>query len=140
MLTTLLESRSHQKRDTRATIASVTFHAAIILGAVYATATGASAKDKPDDPTIIHWVPTPEPRTAPKAPAPRRASRSATSAPKPMLQTFPVDVPTSLPSIDVPLASITSEFVQSSIGNRDSSDQATTASPGSGGRYAYDAS
>jgi len=141
MLTTLLESRSHHTRDTRGTIASVTVHAAIILGAVYATATGASAKDQPDEQTIIHYVPAPEPRsTAATTPAPRRASRTATSTPKPVLQSFPVDVPTSLPSIDVPLAPVASEFVPSSIGNRDSADWAATREPGSGERKAYDAS
>lgn len=141
MLTTLLESRSHQTRNSRGTIASVTVHAAIILGAVYATATGASAKDKPDDRTIIHYVPAPEPRSAPATtPAPRRASHSATATPKPVLQSFPVDVPTSLPSIDVPLAPITSEFVPNSIGNRDSADRAATGAPGNSERKAYDVS
>ena len=140
MLTTLLESRSHQTRNSRGTIASVTVHAAIILGAVYATATGASAKDKPDDPTIIHWVPTPEPRSAAAAtPAPRRASHTATATPRRVLQTVPVDVPTSLPSIDVPLAPISSEFISTTRGG-DSSGLATTVEPGSGGRHAYDAS
>jgi TonB family protein len=141
MLTTLLESRSHQTRNSRGAIASVTVHAAIILGAVYATATGASAKDKPDRPTIIHWVPTPEPRSsAATTPAPRRASHTATAMPKPVLQSFPVDVPTSLPSIDVPLAPIASEFVPTAIGDGDSSAGATTVEPGSGGRHAYDVS
>src|SRR5215213_3246986 len=105
MLTNLLESRSHQTRNNRGTIASVTVHAAIILGAVYATATGASAKDHPEERTIIHYVPAPEPRsTAAITSAPRGASRTATSTPKPVPQSFPVDVPTSLPSIDVPVA------------------------------------
>ena len=141
MLTTLLESRSHQTRNSRGTIASVAVHAAIILGAVYATATGASAKDKPDDPTIVHWVPTPEPRSAAATPAPRRrASHTATATPKPEFPSFPIDVPTSLPSVDVPLAPISTEFVQNSIGNRDSTERATIGGSGSGERHAYDAS
>ena len=140
MLTTLLESKSHQTRNNRGTIASIAVHAAIILGAVYATATGAAAKDRPDDPTVLHWVPTPEPRSAAPAPQKHRASPAAKAMPMPVLQSFPVDVPTSLPSIDVALAPITSEFVPNAIGRGDSSQRTTAGESGSGGRHAYDVS
>ena len=140
MLTTLLESRSRQTRNRRGTVASVTVHAAIIVAAVYATATGAAAKDKPDDPTIIHWVPTPEPRAAAPAPTPRQAAGTARVMPRPVFQSFPIDVPTSLPSIEVALAPVTSEFVPNAVGRADSSERAAAGESGSGGRRAYEVS
>jgi TonB family protein len=140
MLSTLLESSSRQTRNNRGTIASVTVHAAIILGAVYATATGAVAKDKPDDPTIIHWVPTQEPRSAAAARAPRHPASTGRVARTPVFQSFPVDVPTSLPSIEVALAPITSEFVPNAIGHADSSQRALAGEQGGGERRAYESS
>jgi len=137
MLTTLLESRSRRVRDNRGTAASVTLHATIIFAAVYATATGTLPKDNPINPPRIHWI-TPAPPFTPSAPA-RADNTPHASSTVPMTRAqIAVDVPTSIPSIDIPLAPVTSEL------SRHSNSSATT-SPASGdtgntGRRAYDAS
>jgi TonB family protein len=137
MLTTLLESRSRRVRDNRGTAASVTLHAAIIFVAAYATATSTISKDNPINPPTIHWV-TPAPPFTPPTPA-RADNTPRTSSTVPITRAqIAVDVPTSIPSIDIPLSPVTSEL------SRNVNSIARTTSPtgdtGSGGRRAYDAS
>ena len=137
MLTTLLESRSRRVRDNRGTAASVTLHAAIIFAAVYATATGTIPKDNPIHSPTIHWI-TPAPPFTPPAPA-RMDNAPRTSSTVPLTRApIAVDVPTSIPSIDIPLSPVTSEL------SRNNSSTAHASSPGgdteNGGRRAYDAS
>ncbi len=118
MLTTLLESRSCRARDNRGTIASVTVHAAIIFAAVYATAAGAPTKDKPGDSVVIHWVPTPPPRSAATTILPEGPARAATLIPIARPVTVPIQIPTSLPAIDVQLSAVTpADFPRSSTGD-----------------------
>ena len=136
MLTTLLESRRLEASDKRGTVASVVLHAAIIFAAVYATATGAPARDKSIDPPAIHWVPTPPPQSATSTPVrDRTPSRSATATPRSPL-VVPINVPTSLPSIDLQAQPITtSDFVRGNPANAGAPNQLIS---GNGGR-AYDA-
>lgn len=137
MLTTLLESKSRRVRDNRGTAASVTLHAGIIFAAVYATATASVPKDNPLNPPTLHYVTIPP--TEPSA-APVRASKaSRTSSTLPTLRApIAVDVPLSIPSINIPLSPAVPELSR----NRNSS--ASAAAPvgeaGNTGRRAYDAS
>src|SRR5258708_2799501 len=137
MLTTLLESRSRRVRDNRGTAASVTLHAAIIFAAVYATATGTIPKDNPINPPSIHWI-TPALPFTPRTPA-RADNMLRTSSTVPMTRAqIAVDVPTSIPSIEIPLSPVTSEL------SRNANSSAHAAPPigdtGDIGRRAYDAS
>jgi protein TonB len=137
MLTTLLESRSRRVRDNRGTAASITLHAAIIFAAVYATATASVPKDNPFNPPALSYVTIP-PASAPAAPA-RADKPSRTSSSVPTLRApIAVDVPTSIPSIDIPLSPLTSEL------SRTLSSSANASAPiggaGNTGRRAYDAS
>ena len=137
MLTTLLESRSHRVRDTRGTAASVTLHAAIIFAAVYATATGTIPKDNPINPPSIHWI-TPAPPFTPPTPA-RVENAPRTTSTVPLTRApITVDVPTSIPSIDIPLSPATSELSQNT--NSSTHTSAPIGDAGNGGRHAYDAS
>jgi TonB family protein len=139
MLTTLLESSSHRTRNTHFAVASATVHAAIIFLAAYATAMGA-AKDRPDDPVVIHWVPIPEPRPAASTAFPDPASRSWSVLPTSRPLSISVDVPSSLPSIDVKLAPVTSDFARSATGTSDAVDRSSAIGSGDDGKGYYDAS
>lgn len=136
MLTTLLESRPNKGSDKRGAVASVVLHATIILAAVYATATGAPAKDKPINPPVLHWVKTPPPPSTNTAVPDRTPRRSATAQPANPLA-VPIEIPTSLPSIDLQAQAVTtSDFVRGSPSNPAVPDQGTAGN----GRRAYDAS
>lgn len=99
MLNTLLESRSHRTRSKGTVLTSAIFHTAVILGAVYATASGVSAHDAPEPPVTIHWVAAPpsDPLTQP-----RRTPRTAPAKHIPSTRRLRValNVPVSLPPID----------------------------------------
>jgi TonB family protein len=137
MLTTLLESRSRRVRDNRGTAASVMLHAAIIFAAVYATATASVPKDNPFNPPALHYVTIP-PTLAPTAPA-RADIASRTSFIVPTVRTpITVDVPTSIPSIDIPLSPVTTEISRNV--NSSTSASAPIGDAGNTGRRAYDAS
>lgn len=117
MLTTLLESRPKKENDKRGAVASVGLHATIIFAAVYATATGAAAKGKPVDPPAIHWV-TPPPRSAASNPVINSTPRSSAATRLANPLTAPIDVPVSLPSIDLQARPVTtSEFVRGTSDN-----------------------
>src|SRR5260221_3271057 len=103
MLTTLLESRSRRVRDTRGTATSVTLHAAIIFAAIYATATASVPRDNPFNPPALEYITIP-PTSAPAAPAHAgKAPHTLSGVPLTHSQ-IAVDIPTSIPSIDIPLA------------------------------------
>jgi TonB family protein len=137
MLTTLLESRQFRPSDKRGAVASVGLHAAIIFAAVYATATGAPAKDGAVDPPAIHWVPVPPPRSATSTPAPDRTRRTSATAQPTNPLVVAIDVPTSLPSIDFQAQPVTtSDFVRGTRANAGVPNQPMS---GNGSR-AYDAS
>jgi protein TonB len=136
MLTTLLESRSHHARDGRGTAASVTVHAALIFTAVYATATAGPAKDKPVNPPALHWIVTPPPPVK-STPLPDRSASSSTTAPPTNPLVVPIEIPTSLPSINLEAPAVTpTDFVRGSPGNSVAPNQA----PPGNGKRAYDAS
>jgi TonB family protein len=136
MLTTLLESRQIKENDKRGAVASVGLHATIIFAAVYATATGAPPKDKPVNPPPLVWVrtpPTPSTNTAVPDNTPRTSTTAAPANPI----VVPIDIPTSLPSIDLQAQPVTAiDFVRGTPSNAGIPDPAAPAN----GRRAYDAS
>lgn len=136
MLTTLLESRSHHARDGRGTAASVTVHAALIFTAVYATATAGPAKDKPINPPALHWVVTPPPKVM-NTPLPNHGANISTTAPAANPLVVPIEISTSLPSINLEAPPVTSsDFGRGTSAGPVLPGQQT---PGNGTR-AYDAS
>jgi len=136
MLTTLLESRPNKRSDKRGTAVSVVLHAVIIFTAVYATANRAAANDKPINPPPIHWITAP-PRPVTSTPVPDRTPRTSATAPPANPLAVPIDVPTSLPSIDLQAQPVTtSDFIRGTPDNRGVPDRVTSGN----GRRAYDAS
>jgi TonB family protein len=139
MLTTLLESRSHRTRNTQFAVASATVHAVLIFVAAYATALGAAAKVEPDDPVVIHWLPMAEPRHAANAPLPDRAQRTWSVFPAKGPLAISIEVPSTLPSINLELAAVTPDFVGGATGNPDAADQSLVGYPEGDGKRYYDA-
>ena len=135
MLTTLLESRSRRMRDNRGTAASVTLHAAIIFAAVYATATGTIPKDNPINPPSIHWITPAPPFTPPTSASHNNAPRTSSTVPLTRAR-IAVNIPTSIPSIDIPLPPVTSELTR----NASAHPSAPIGDAGANGRRPYDAS
>lgn len=141
MLTTLLESRSHQPRDGRGTAASVMVHAAIIFAAVYATAAATPARDKPVNPPAIHWLPIPQPRSATSTPRPDRTRTSSVTVPTPRPIVVPIAVPTSLPPLQLPAPTVPpTEFPRDTATTISAPDQVTPGVPSGGARGAYERS
>lgn len=138
MLTTLLESRAHQTRSSHFMVASATVHAAIIFVAVYATAIGAASEADPEETPVIHWVPMPKPAAAVFASAPRNSPRVVDVRLSRVSPGVSVEVPTSLPSIEVQLAPVTSDFVPTASGSTGSTTLSTSVPSGGEGRHAYD--
>lgn len=137
MLTTLLESTAHRTRTSHFMVASATVHAAIIFVAVYATAIGAAAEAKPDEPVVIHWVPIPKQAATVFPKTPHSSPRAVNVSLAHVSTAFSVEVPTSLPSIEIQLAPVTSDLVPTATGNSVASS--VSPSVGSGdGRRAYD--
>ena len=138
MLKTLLESTTHRTRTSHFMVASATVHAAIIFVAVYATAIGAAAEARPDEPVVIHWVPMPK-QAAPVFPkAPQSSPRALNVGLARMSPAFSVDVPTALPSLEVQLAPVTSDLVPAATGSSGSTSVSTALASGGDGRHAYD--
>ena len=140
MLDTLLESKSHRTRGKGTAVVSAVFHAAVILGAVYATASGASAHDAPESPTKVHWVTSPPP-TVPIARQVHRPStptnRVATAAPL----RVQLNIPVTLLPIDLNRPVVDpSDFAPSSHVAGDSPARAGNGTGGDTGTRAFDAS
>jgi TonB family protein len=104
MLDTLLESRSQHTRNRRGAIASVAFHASVIFVAVYATASGKQIEPSKEPPTTLHYVPVSSPRPSAPALSPR-PTQPRTVAPRTVV--VPVNVPTSIPPINVSAEPVT---------------------------------
>jgi protein TonB len=135
MLTTLLESRPTKENHKRGTVASVGLHATIIFAAVYATATGAPTKDKPINPPPLIWV-TP-PASSANTAVPNHTPRTSTTASPANPIVAPIEIPTSLPSIDLQAQPVTpTDFIRGTPNIPGVPEQGT---PGNG-RRAYDAS
>ena len=134
MLTTLLESKSRGVRDNRGTAASVTLHALIIFAAIYATASGAPMRETRVNLTRLHWVPIPPPVELPKGPLTSRTSveRFVVRVPT------PVNIPTTIPPIEIPSPSLSSEFSPGTSGITRPSESSGSAAGDE--RRAYDAS
>ena len=100
MLNTLLESQPHRARGNATILTSAAFHTAVILGAVYATASGVSAHDAPEAPVTVHWVAAP-PSSLP-VPQIHRTPQSAAANHIPSAPPLrvSVDIPVSLPPTD----------------------------------------
>lgn len=115
MLRQLLESRPARPRTRSAAVLSLVVHVAIVTTAVAATRI---ADEPPPAPTVpdrpIVFIPQPPP-AAPAAPAAARPPRSSAPAPRvptiPM-PTAPVEVPSTLPPVDLdgPLVPFDSAF------------------------------
>lgn len=135
MLTTLLESKVHRSRDRRGTTLSIVVHAALILGAVYATASGSPAPEPVERILNFPLVVTPHTVTQP---APTHATPRTSAAPSPRTISIPIEIPTSLPPIDLSAAPITSgDFVVLSRGAPTVGDTGST--PAAPGRRAFQA-
>lgn len=94
MFTTLVESAPHRKPSGRAGLVSALFHSALILGAIYATASGAASDVVATAATQaekILWVKPSQPAAAPAAPAPKPKAKPVVA---------PTKVPTTTPPID----------------------------------------
>jgi protein TonB len=95
MFNTLIESTPHRKPSARANLISAVFHSALILGAIYATASGAASDvvaTAASQAEKILWV---KPSAQPAAPA------AAAPKPKPKPRpAAPTKVPTATPPID----------------------------------------
>jgi TonB family protein len=137
MLTTLLESGPHHTRTSHFMTASATVHAVIIFLAVYATAMGAAARDKPDDPAVIHWVPMPEPRHPTGTPLPDHPQRTWSVLPASAPLAVSIEVPSTLPRIDLEVAPVTSDFVRSSTGNSKAPERSPASGSGGDGKGYY---
>ena len=114
MLTTLLESRPHHARSTHFAVASAMVHAILIFVAAYTSALGAVAKNEPDDPVVLHWVPLQEPRQAASPALPDRAPTNPWVIPARAPLRISVEVSSTLPSIDLALAPVTCPHTPSS--------------------------
>ena len=137
MLDTLLESKSHRTRGKGTALVSAAFHATVILGAIYATASGASAHDAPEPPAKVHWVTSPS--TVPIARQVHRAStptnRVATAAPL----RVQLNIPVTLPPIDLNRPVVDpSDFAPSSHSTGDSPARPGDRTGGDDGARAYD--
>lgn len=143
MLNTLLESRSGRTRTKGTVLASAALHTAIILGAAYATASGASTHIAPEPPARVHWI------TSPPAsdPVTQQARRAPASTPTSRVSTAPalhvrLDIPVDLPPIDLNRPIVDpSDFTSSSshsIGNSPATPGKRVG--GDSGLQAYDAS
>ena len=133
MLTTLLESKSRHSRDRRGAALSVIVHSVLIFGAVYATASGSPA---PEPEQRIHSFPlviVQRPQTkAVRTPTPPKTS----ARPAPRTITIPIEIPTSIPKIDVSASPITpGDFVPLVRGASSAGDTGSTAVES--GRRAY---
>ena len=97
MFTTLIESMPHREPNGGARLVSALFHSALIVGAIYATASGAASKVVATAATQaqkIHWVmPSAQPQSAPARPAPKPKAKA-----RPIVA--PTKVPTATPPID----------------------------------------
>ena len=135
MLDTLLESKSTRARNRRGAIASVTFHASIIFLAIYATASGSPPEPPPKDMLVYPLiVPPQKPHPAPTlAPADSKPSTGL----RPTI-VVPVDVPSSIPEIDVSAPPVTSADFGSVAHSGDTGTVAPPTPANHGGR-AYDA-
>lgn len=132
MLTTLLESKAHRSRDRRGTAVSIVFHAALILGAVYATASGSPAPPAVEKLERIHIAPTskPEPHSSPTPTRPRPNSMPSLRA-----ITIPIEIPTSIPTIDMTAPVTSGDFIHVWRGGPSARDTGST--PPETGRRAY---
>jgi TonB family protein len=101
---------------------------------------GAAAKEKPNDPAVIHWVPMPQSRPAVPAGISKRAPRTVNPVHTPVLASFPVEVSTSLPSIDVPLPPVKWEIGRNTTTNPDSGDRSPASGSGNNGKGYYNVS
>lgn len=138
MLTTLLESRAHQARRSHFMVASATVHAVIIFAAAGATAMSSAAEASREEIPVIHWVPMPQRTTPVFAGASHSSAKPPTATLVRAQPAFSVDVPTSLPSIELELAPMGSDFVPRQTGNGDSTSLTASIAAGGDGRRAYD--
>lgn len=141
MLDTLLESKSHRSRGKGTALVSAAFHATVILGAVYATASGASAHDAPEPPVRVHWVTSPPSdnpivRAARRTPATTPPNRVAAVTPLPVQ----LNIPVTLPPIDLNRPVVDPSDFTSAARSSGGSAAGPGDRSGGGGVQAYDVS
>ena len=142
MLDTLLESKSRRTRSKGTTLISAALHTAVILGAAYATASGASTQDASEPSVRVHWVtspPTTDPITqqAPPTPVSTPTNRVATAA----RLRVQLNIPVSLPPIDLNRPVVDpSDFTSSSHSTGDPAASPGGHGGGIDGVQAYDVS
>jgi TonB family protein len=143
MLDTLLESKSHRTRGKGTALASAAFHATVILGTVYATASGASAHNAPEPPARVHWVRSP-PSRDPVSQQTRRIPPSTATSRVAIPATLRVrlNIPVGLPPIDLNRPVVDPSDFASSATHSTGDPTASPGDrvPGGVGLPAYDAS
>lgn len=136
MLNRLIESRSQKPRNTSGTIAAATAHGLIIAAAAYATATASPSKPEPPH-DQLRWVKSIARSTA-VADA-NRAKHRAGTASHPVIPRVSVDIPSRLPSIDIPLKSASSDREIFETPAARSDEGRGNGASSLNGRVAYDA-
>src|SRR5688500_4535426 len=138
MLKTLLESRAKKDRNDAITAASVTVHAVLIVVAAFATAAEASSESESEDPIRIIWTqPPPRPHSTVH---PIRLSTAPSTTASLASVAVSIDVPASMPAVNIPLGAITADdFAQSGGPSSTAGDTSGTSGPSDGSR-AYTAS
>jgi periplasmic protein TonB len=138
MLKNLLESSAKKDRNDAITAASVTVHVVLIIVAAFATAAGASSESEPEDPTRIIWTqPPPRPQGTVH---PIRLSTAPSTNVSLANVAVSIDVPTSMPAVNLPLgAIIADDFAPSSGPSSNTGNDSGISGPSDGGR-AYTAS
>jgi protein TonB len=140
MLNTLLESRSYQRRSKGTVLASVAFHTAIVIGGVYATASGVAAHDAPEPPVTVHWVtPSPVNPLAPSHPTPKSARANHVPSAPPLHVPLNVDVTLPYPDANPPVVA-PSDFRSSSVSASGGREGPGIPAGGNTGAPAYDVS
>lgn len=134
MLKTLLESRATKERNQAITAASVTVHGVLIAIAAFATAAGAPALTEQEKPTRIIWA---APRTSPATIRTVRLTHSPAQTSTLPNVAISIDVPSSIPAVNIPLGTVTkADFGQSDGSVSNSTDTSGVSGP-SDGRRAY---
>ena len=121
MLNTLIESRSHRKRNTSGTVTAIAAHALLIGGAAYATATAATTPDT--TPTEVVKIYSPQPKAEAASQKASHHSAAKSQQHSAIVPKISVNISPNLPPVDIPLADpsggVTSDFPVTPSGTGD---------------------
>jgi periplasmic protein TonB len=141
MFTTLVESRAVRQRSVKGTITSIVLHAMAVGAAVAVSVTsnGGATEAPPPAPAITYTIADPPPTPVidrPSHPSPSQPALPATPA---RVVIAPIDIPTTLPSIDLAATPIGDDRIIITRGGRnsESGDNGSAGITGipSGGAY-----